>query len=121
LIKYIVEVMGVKGTPYDKTIIGERIKRARTMNGLKQEQLAEKVGVNPSHISDLERGQSGISLGTIISMCNTLGVSSDYLLFGKDTLRGDNLDKMLKQLDNEEKLYIEDCIHAYIHRLKANR
>ena len=78
------------------------------------------IDVNTSHISDMERGRTGISVGTIISLCENLDVTAEYLLFGKDISHSSNFDKMLVQLDIDGKLYIEDCIQAYIKRHKKS-
>ena len=63
--------------------IGLRIKQARERNSLTQETFAEKIGVTPQYISDLERAVVGISIPTLIKICMILGCSSDYILFGK--------------------------------------
>lgn len=61
--------------------IGERIKRAREKRGLTQEQFAEEIDKTPQFVSDLERGVCGISLETLLVICDRLGVPSDRLLF----------------------------------------
>lgn len=104
----------MRDKPYDKIVIGERIRKARELNKYTQEYVAKMIDVNPSHISDMERGQTGISVGTIIALSNALDVTTDYLLFGKDISHSSNFDKLLVQLDTDGKLYIEDCIKAYI-------
>lgn len=62
--------------------IGERIKAARETAGLTQERFSERIGVSVQYISDLERGKVGTSVPTLCKICDVLGVSSDYLLFG---------------------------------------
>ncbi len=62
--------------------IGNRIKNARESAGLTQEKFAELVSLAPKNVSDIERGVVGISIGTLIRVCETLSVSSDDLLFG---------------------------------------
>ncbi|WP_078765913.1 helix-turn-helix domain-containing protein [Eubacterium uniforme] len=44
---------------------------------------AEKIGVTPQFISDVERAVVGISVPTLKKVCLTLGCSSDFLIFGK--------------------------------------
>ena len=65
--------------------IGERIKVAREQAGRTQEQLAEVIDVSPQYISDLERGVVGISIPTLKRLCTALAISSDYLLFDRQT------------------------------------
>lgn len=65
--------------------IGEQVRLARESAGLTQEQLAERIEVSPQFVSDLERGVVGISLTTLKRLCTVLGVSSDQILFARDS------------------------------------
>lgn len=60
--------------------IGIKIKELRTKAGMSQKELAEKVDLTPSFISQLESNQITPSLHSFIQICNVLGVSlSDTL------------------------------------------
>jgi len=65
--------------------IGERVKSAREQAGRTQEQLAEAIEVSPQYISDLERGVVGISIPTLKRLCTVLAISSDQILFDRQT------------------------------------
>lgn len=65
--------------------IGERCRSARETAGYTQEQLAERIGVSTQFLSDAERGVTGMSVNTIIKLCQILSISADYLLLGQDT------------------------------------
>lgn len=60
--------------------IGAQIRRMRKAKGMTQEQLAEKAGVDVTHISHIETGRSIPSLEMIISFINALDCSADELL-----------------------------------------
>ena len=60
--------------------IGHRIREARLLRGLTQEQLAESAGLSVTYISNLERGLQTASLDAFVPLCNALNVSSDTLL-----------------------------------------
>ena len=64
----------------DYKAIGKRVKIARIKADLKQEQLAERTSLSPTHISNVETGTTKVSLAAIISIANALGVTSDDLL-----------------------------------------
>ncbi|MBQ9032137.1 MAG: helix-turn-helix transcriptional regulator [Parasporobacterium sp.] len=64
--------------------IGSRIKKSREIAGLTQERLADLIDVSVQYISDLERGVVGASLSTIIRICETLHVSADFILMGRE-------------------------------------
>jgi transcriptional regulator with XRE-family HTH domain len=60
--------------------VGKRIKELRMRTGMNQKELAEKVGLTPSFISQLENNQIAPSLSSFIQICDALGVSlSDTL------------------------------------------
>lgn len=75
--------------------------------GYTREKFAEKLDVSVSYLAELERGRTGISVKMLVKVCNVLGLSADYVLFGTerddDTLRADNIrridDKYLPLLD----------------------
>ena len=64
--------------------IGERVRQARNAAGYTQEKLAEKLDVTIQYVSDLERGVVGTSIPTLVRICESLSVSSDFLLMGLD-------------------------------------
>lgn len=62
--------------------IGNQIRIAREAAGLTQERFAELVPLATKNVSDIERGVVGISVATLIRICEVLSVSSDSILFG---------------------------------------
>lgn len=75
-----------------------RIRKAREDLGYTREKFAEKLDVSVSYLAELERGRTGISVKMLIKVCNVLGLSADYVLFGKDrqddTLRLDAIHRI---------------------------
>lgn len=63
--------------------VGTHIRLAREASGLTQERFAELIPMASKNLSDVERGVVGISLSTLVRICNVLSVSSDTILFGK--------------------------------------
>lgn len=64
----------------DFKAIGKRIKIARIRTNFTQEIVADKIGVTPQHVSNIETGNSSVSLTTLIAIANLLKVSVDELL-----------------------------------------
>ena len=60
--------------------LGARIRDIRRHQGFTQEQLAEKTGISASFLGHIERGTRVASLETLVSLCNVLHVSPEYLL-----------------------------------------
>ena len=65
----------------DYVSIGRRIKKYRIDLGLKQSQLAERSGVEPSNISHIERAATKVSLPTLVNIANALEVSLDEIVY----------------------------------------
>ena len=59
--------------------IGKKIKLARLSLNYTQEQLAEKLELSTRYVSQLERGIAFGSATTIIKLCKTLNISSEFL------------------------------------------
>ena len=60
-----------------------RIRKAREEMGYTRERFAEKLDVSVSYLAEVERGRTGISVKTLVKVCNLLGLSADYVLFGQ--------------------------------------
>ena len=69
------------GGPPEYRDIGDRLRAARTQRGLSLRALAERLGVSPSLISQVERGRAKPSVNTLYAMARELEVSLDELLF----------------------------------------
>ncbi len=63
-----------------KKEIGNRIQTARNEKGLTQNQLAEKINISAKFLSEIETGNKGMSFETLLSICDILDVSPNYLL-----------------------------------------
>ena len=64
----------------DFALIGQRIREVRVEQHLTQEFLAHATNVNISHISNIETNKVKVSLTLLVGICNTLGITLDYLL-----------------------------------------
>lgn len=64
----------------DMGTVGKRIRAARLTKGWTQEELAEKAGISPTHVSVIERAGNSVKPETFVSICCALGVSADDVL-----------------------------------------
>ena len=81
--------------------LGERTKQRRQALKITQQQLAQSVGMTPQHISAIEQGKWAPSLTLLPKLAEELGVTTDNLLCGKESLVTDTIpaikaDKRLK-------------------------
>ena len=80
-----------------------RIRRAREALGYTREQFAEKLDVSVSYLAEFERGRTGISVKLLMRVCEVLGLSADYVLFG-NTRSGD--EQLLDQIHRIDDRYL---------------
>lgn len=70
--------------------IGNKFQEYRLKNNLTQNQVAELTGLEPRHISQIERGLSKGSIDTLLKLCNAYKITPDIILY-------DLLDEDLKK------------------------
>lgn len=61
--------------------IGKVCHEYRLKNNLTQNQVAELTGLEPRHISQIERGLSKGSIDTLLKLCNAYGITPDIILY----------------------------------------
>lgn len=64
--------------------IGERLRAERSNAGISQRELARRLGLSPSLISQIESGISKPSVGTLYAIVTELGLSLDRVIRGDD-------------------------------------
>lgn len=105
----------------NKLTFGDRIRESRKKLGLTQDQLAERLDVTLTYISEIERGLKMPSMGLFVRLVEILDVSADYLL--RDTVSTRNLygDKILgrklERLTPKQRVALEALIDTYIEYL----
>ncbi|MGA9596858.1 MAG: cupin domain-containing protein [Acidimicrobiia bacterium] len=69
--------------------IADRLREERVNAGLSQRELARRLGLSASMISQIESGQSKPSVGTLYAIVTELDVSLDRVIRGEDYHDGD--------------------------------
>ncbi|MBW1716520.1 MAG: helix-turn-helix transcriptional regulator [Deltaproteobacteria bacterium] len=70
---------------FDREVLRKRITETRKSHGMNQAELAEKAGVTPAAISQIEKGTRVPTIPVLHRIANVLGVSLDYLTGKTDT------------------------------------
>ncbi len=99
--------------------LGEKIKKERLINKLTQAKLAEKVGISPTFLGQIERGEKIPSLETVVNIAVTLNVTIDGLLFETELSNSiiiSELSLALSKISNSEKLLLIDIIRCFLNR-----
>ena len=97
---------------------GQAMQRMRKEHNMTQEQLAEKVGVDPNSISRIERGRLIPALSTLIDICNALDTGADSILAAYITadtpIRWTPLAKKLESMELEKQHKLETILNCLI-------
>lgn len=87
--------------------IGKKLRELRLSLEYTQEYVANRVGVNTSHISNIENNRVKISLTTLVNICNVLHITVDYVLSSEYPTENSAIDneilKELKACNNNKK------------------
>ena len=77
-------------------LVGANIKREREKAGFTQDQFSELLGIGSKSLSSIERGVVGVSLTTLLRICDILHISANVLLYEKN--RKNDVDSIVLQL-----------------------
>jgi transcriptional regulator with XRE-family HTH domain len=75
-----------RGAALDETLagIGDRLREERVRTGMSQRELARRLGLSASMISQIESGLSKPSVGTLYAIVTELDLSLDRVIRGED-------------------------------------
>lgn len=86
--------------------IGKVFQEYRLKNNLTQNEVAELTGLEPRHISQIERGFSKGSIDTLLKLCNAYKITPDIVLYA---LLNDDIKNSISIYDEKfKKLSIRD-------------
>ena len=58
--------------------VGDEVKKLREHSGLTQGELGAAIGATKGYVSQLEKGQTGMSVETLYRLCTALSVGCDH-------------------------------------------
>lgn len=96
--------------------IGERIKNIREQRKISQKELAKKIGVSNSRLSNWELGINRPDVDSLALICKALGISADILLdintdeLNKYTPSEQSLIKKYRLLSAKEQAVVDNLI-----------
>jgi transcriptional regulator with XRE-family HTH domain len=67
---------------HEWVVVGGRIREARTVAGISVRELARRIDVSPSHVSQVERGLAAFSVRALYNVVSELGIQMDSLFDG---------------------------------------
>lgn len=67
---------------YNRLAVGDRIRFKRNLLGMTQDEMAEKINRASKYYADIERGNCGMSIETLLALSESLNMSLDYIIYG---------------------------------------
>ena len=101
----------------DYPLIAKRIKTARKLAGLTQEQLAEKIDISTNAVAKLENNLMTVSLQTLVNIANVLHMDINDLLCEErpaedETSQDAFLSGLVRSLSPSEKAFVIHVING---------
>ena len=87
-----------------------RIRNARENMGYTREKIAELLDVSVSYMAEVERGRTGISVKMLLKICEVLGLSADYILFGNERDDDSIILSKIHRIDNKYMPLLNDVL-----------
>lgn len=97
--------MRKKQITYDRLATGDRLRGKRIHLGMTQEEIAEKIDRATKYYADIERGNCGMSLETMLALSSCLHMSLDYMIYGK----GNDREKFIHTDETAAVMNALDC------------
>lgn len=94
--------------------IAERIKRIREERGMTQQDLADALGLKSrSSINKIEKDTYEISLEKAKKIARALNVDPDYLIFGDEDDKKEQINLLFERLDSRQ----QDAVLSFLQTL----
>lgn len=91
--------------------VGKKVKQARENRSYTQEELASKVSLSRTSITNIEQGRQQFMVHTLLEIATALDVNHASLLPEiKHTKFADTLDEKLKELPPNERRWIKSAL-----------
>lgn len=90
---------------FDTKAFGARVKALRSERNLTQEQFAQCIHSSVSHLGKIEIGNHAPSIELVLTIAFFFDVSTDYLLYGRNTspsMLKSKIKKMIEELQKFE-------------------
>ncbi len=95
-------------------VLGNAIREARLYNNLSQEDLAELVGITPTHLKHLESEHRKPSIEVLFRIAKILHMSIDNIVFKNENDEFNHALVLLKSCNENEIILVADIIKSII-------
>ena len=109
---------------YDRKAVGNRIRENRRQLGITMKEAAEKLGKVPTYYADIERGNCGMSVETMLAISSLYHMSLDYLILGQGEKEEEDgqvyseemevVYQLLNHVSKKERLYAAKVLRTFL-------
>lgn len=101
---------------------GQSIKELRLRCGWTQEELAERSGLHPNYVGQVERGEKNISLENIAKLAHGLRVELSLLFqFEKHPVPAEQIRSLLEEFAEEDQFFVMRQVEEMARWMKRKR
>ena len=98
---------------YDLQLIGARLQAARKAKGYTQDYVSARADITEKFLSQIERGKAGLSVQTLIALCDILEITPNYVLLpdaARPLLKGMS-QRQLQDVEEMVRIFVRNCRH----------
>ncbi|MFR0823599.1 MAG: helix-turn-helix domain-containing protein [Clostridia bacterium] len=98
----------------DNLTIGTRIRSIRENLNLNRDKFSEMIDISEAFLGQIERGERSLSLRTLMSISETTGYSTDFILFGNNDENAMNqkINKLLNKSSEKDLFFIYNIVRT---------
>ena len=107
---------------YDRQLIGRQIKKARMAKRYTQDYVSARANIGEKFLSQIECGKAGLSVQTLLALCDILEVTPNYLLLAGPAEEGnDPIRTLMKGLSPRQCQDAEELLKIFIRNCQTGR
>lgn len=107
--------------------LGKRIRELRLQRHMSQEELAFAAGLNPTHLSEIERGIQNPTVDTISGLASALNISivtlfdSSIVQLDDENIRLKKILRYAKTMSDDEQEFLLQMVIAFSKHVKKSK
>lgn len=107
---------------YDLQLIGKRLQAARKAKHYTQDYVSAKAEIGEKFLSQIECGKAGLSVQTLLVLCDILQVTPNYVLLADPSLAAQTpVTELLRGLTPQQLSDAEQILEIFVRNCRAEK
>lgn len=99
--------------------VGLRIRSLRENLNMTRDKFSELCDISESFLTAVENGNKGITTKTLYKICKSCNISSDYIVFGRESgFDSDAVIELINSLDEQSKVHALNILAEFAKAIK---